>query len=185
VTTPLAFTGSYFGFRAERIIAPTKTNQIERYIPREKTLHNSMPVRVAIGGLLPFGSVFIELYFIMGALWLHQIYYVMGFVLAVLIILSLSCAMVSIVLCYLQLCSEDYRWWWNSFWTSASAGIYLFLYSLWYLTSQLDLVGFLPVVVYLTYMGIISMAFSLYCGSIGLLSSFWFCLKIYDAVKID
>ena len=32
-----------------------------------------------MGGILPFGSVCIELFFIMSALWLHQIYYVMGF----------------------------------------------------------------------------------------------------------
>lgn len=31
---------------------------------------------VALGGILPFGAVCIELFFIMSALWLHQIYYV-------------------------------------------------------------------------------------------------------------
>ena len=121
----------------------------------------------------------------MSALWLHQIYYVMGFLLAVLLILSATCAEVAIVMCYLQLCSEDYKWWWKSFWNCASAGLYLFLYSLWFLTSRLELVGVLPVMVYLTYMGMISVCFGLVCGSIGVLMCFWFNKTIYGALKVD
>merc|ERR1711966_459706 len=75
--------------------------------------------------------------------------------------------------------------WWKSFANCASAGFYLFLYSLWFLTSKLDLVGVLPVVVYLTYMSMISIAFGLMCGTIGYLSCFWFTRSIYGAVKVD
>jgi transmembrane 9 superfamily protein 2/4 len=138
-----------------------------------------------MGGILPFGSVCIELAFIMSALWLHQIYYVMGFLLAVLFILIATCAQVSIVLTYLQLCAEDHRWWWTSFWQCASAGGYLFLYSLWFLSSRLDMVGILPVVIYLTYMGMISICFGLVCGSVGFLAAFAFNRTIYGAVKVD
>ena len=121
----------------------------------------------------------------MSALWLHQIYYMMGFLLAVLLILAATCAEVSVVMTYLQLCAEDHRWWWKSFMNCASAGLYLFLYSLWFLSSRLDLVGVLPVVVYITYMGMISVCFSLFCGSVGVLCSFWFVRKIYGALKVD
>lgn len=105
--------------------------------------------------------------------------------LAVLMILVATCAQVAMVMCYLQLCVEDHRWWWKSFMNCASAGFYLFMYSLWFLTSKLDLVGVLPVVVYLTYMSMISIAFGLMCGTVGYLSCFWFTRKIYGAVKVD
>ena len=36
---------------------------------------------------------------------------------------------ITIVLCYFQLCAEDYRWWWRSFLTAGSSGLYLFAYS--------------------------------------------------------
>merc|ERR1712157_460040 len=127
----------------------------------------------------PFGSVCIELFFIMSALWLHQIYYMMGFLLVVLLILAATCAEVSIVMTYLQLCAEDHHWWWKSFFNCASAGFYLFLYSLWFLASRLDLVGILPVVVYITYMSMISVCFALFCGSVGFISSLWFTRTIY------
>mmetsp|Transcript_28535 Transcript_28535/g.47225 ORF Transcript_28535/g.47225 Transcript_28535/m.47225 type:complete len:734 (-) Transcript_28535:231-2432(-) len=184
VSAPLVFLGSYMGLRAEKFDVPTKTNQIARVVP-ELPWHVHPLVTITLGGILPFGSVCIELAFIMSALWLHQIYYVMGFLLVVLLILGATCAEVAIVMCYLQLCSEDHRWWWKSFWNCASAGGYLLLYALWFLSSRLDLVGVLPVVVYLTYMSMISICFGLFCGAIGVLASFWFNKTIYGAVKVD
>jgi transmembrane 9 superfamily member 2/4 len=185
VSMPLVFVGSVFGFRADKIEVPVKTNQISRVVPPSLPWYATPPLSYLMGGVLPFGSVCIELFFIMSALWLHQIYYVMGFLLAVLLILAATCAQVSIVMDYLQLCSEDYRWWWKSFWNCASAGAYLFLYSLWFLVSRLELVGFLPVLVYLTYMSMISLCFGLFCGSVGFLCAFWFNRTIYGAVKVD
>jgi transmembrane 9 superfamily protein 2/4 len=184
VSAPLVFLGSYFGLRANKVEVPTKTNQIARVVP-QVPWHVQPTVTFFLGGILPFGSVCIELAFIMSALWLHQIYYVMGFLLGVLLILAATCAQVSMVMTYLQLCAEDHRWWWKSFWNCASAGFYLFLYSLWFLVSRLDLVGFLPVVVYLTYMSMIAVCFGVFCGAVGFLSSAWFCKMIYGAVKVD
>jgi transmembrane 9 superfamily protein 2/4 len=184
VSAPLVFIGSFFGYRAEKFTVPTKTNQIARVVP-ELPWYNTPPVSYLLGGILPFGSVCIELFFIMSALWLHQIYYVMGFLLAVLMILAATCAQVAVVMDYLQLCGEDHRWWWKSFFNCASAGIYLFLYSLWFLASRLELVGILPVVVYLTYMSMISVLFGLFCGSMGFMCAFWFNRTIYGALKVD
>jgi transmembrane 9 superfamily protein 2/4 len=184
VSIPLVFVGSYLGFYAKKLEVPTKITNIGRSIPTLPWYANP-PFSVLLGGILPFGSVCIELFFIMSALWLHQIYYVMGFLLAVLLILTVTCAEVAIVMCYLQLCSEDYQWWWKSFWNCASAGFYLFLYSLWFLSSRLDLVGVMPVVVYLTYMSMISVTFGLFCGSIGVVMCFWFNKTIYGALKVD
>jgi len=184
ISTPMVFVGSFFGFRAEKLQVPVKVNQISRYVP-ELPWYASPPASYLLGGVLPFGSVCIELFFIMSALWLHQIYYMMGFLLVVLLILGATCAEVSIVMTYLQLCAEDHRWWWKSFFNCASAGFYLFLYSLWFLASRLDLVGVLPVVVYITYMGMISFCFALFCGSIGVLCSFIFIRNIYGALKVD
>jgi len=121
----------------------------------------------------------------MSALWLHQLYYVMGFLLAVGVVLVATCAQVSIVMCYLQLCAEDYRWWWKSFWNCATGGIYVFLYSIWFLSSRMKMVGLFPVIIYLTYMAMISIFFGIFCGAVGYLSSLWFTRKIYGSLKSD
>jgi len=184
ISAPMVFAGAFIGLKSKAIEVPTKTKQIARVIP-EAPVHMNSLITMLMGGVLPFGSVCIELAFIMSALWLHQLYYVMGFLLAVLCILAATCAHVSIVLCYLQLCAEDHRWWWKSFMNCATAGFYLFLYSLWFLSSRLDLVGVLPVIVYMTYMSMISICFGLVCGSIGFISSFAFTRMIYGQVKVD
>merc|ERR1712157_182674 len=85
------------GFRAPKIEVPTKTNQISRFIP-EAPWHCKLPYSMVLGGILPFGSVCIEMFFILGALWLHQIYYVVGFLLLVILILMISCAEVAIMI---------------------------------------------------------------------------------------
>lgn len=185
VSAPLVLVGAFFGYRAEKVAIPVKTNHIARFVPENQPWYSTPPFSFMLGGMLPFGSVCIELFFIMSALWLHQIYYVMGFLLAVFIILAATCAQVSVVMDYLQLCAEDHRWWWKSFANCASAGVYLFGYALWFLASRLDLVGFLPVVIYLTYMFMISLCFGLFCGSVGFLCAFWFNRQIYGALKVD
>jgi transmembrane 9 superfamily protein 2/4 len=83
VSIPLVFVGSYLGFSAEQVERP---NQNNKDWPSSSNLAMvfSATLFSPLGGILPFGSVCIELFFIMSALWLHQIYYVMGFLLAVL-----------------------------------------------------------------------------------------------------
>jgi len=118
VSVPLTFIGSYFGFSKATYELPCQTHQIPRQIPDQAWFMHPI-ISMVIGGLLPFGAIFIEVFFIMSALWMHTIYYVFGFLLVVLIILIISCAEISIVMCYFQLCGEDYAWWWRSFMTSA------------------------------------------------------------------
>lgn len=184
VSAPLVFIGSYFGFKKEIIEVPVRTNQIARHIPDQVWYTNPF-FSVALGGILPFGAVCIELFFIMSAMWLHQYYFVFGFLFVVLIILVVTCSEITIVMCYFQLCNEDYRWWWRSYLSAGSSGGYLFVYSIWYFVTKLDIKGFVPTVLYFSYMGMISFTFFLVTGSIGFTSCLWFTKKIYGAIKVD
>eukprot|EP00559_Dactyliosolen_fragilissimus_P006143 CAMPEP_0184870438 /NCGR_PEP_ID=MMETSP0580-20130426/37454_1 /TAXON_ID=1118495 /ORGANISM="Dactyliosolen fragilissimus" /LENGTH=611 /DNA_ID=CAMNT_0027372495 /DNA_START=273 /DNA_END=2105 /DNA_ORIENTATION=- len=111
-STPLVFIGSYFGFRADKIEVPTRTNQILRFIPESNQQVKTFRKLAFLSGILPFGAVCVEIYFIMGALWLHQIYFIMSFLLVACLILTATSSTVSMVLTYYQLCHEDHRWWW-------------------------------------------------------------------------
>ena len=59
-----------------------------------------------MGGILPFGAVFIELFFILSAIWGEQYYYLFGFLFLVFLILVITSAEISVVMCYFQLCAE-------------------------------------------------------------------------------
>merc|ERR1719217_366951 len=117
-----------------------------------------------VGGILPFGAVFTELFFIMSSLWQHQFYYLFGFLALVLVILIVTCAEISIALTYFQLTSEDYHWWWRSFFASASSAVYVFLYSILYFSSRLQIDKPVSTMLYFGYMSIISMMFFLLTG---------------------
>mmetsp|Transcript_23725 Transcript_23725/g.35623 ORF Transcript_23725/g.35623 Transcript_23725/m.35623 type:complete len:699 (-) Transcript_23725:230-2326(-) len=190
VSTPLVFVGSYFGFRREKIEVPTKVNQIPRVVPdtSERGIFANVakaPVSCFFGGLLPFGSICIEMFFIMNALWLSQVYYMAGVLCTVFVVLVATSSQVTVVLCYMQLCVEDHRWWIRSFLNAGSTGGYLFGYAIWFLATKLHLVGVLPIIVYLTYMFMISLTFALFLGSIGFLTCLWFNKTIYGALKVD
>ena len=100
---------------------------------------------ILVGGVLPFGAVFIELFFILSSIWLHQYYYVFGFLMLVFVILVITCAEITIVMCYFQLCAEDYNWWWRSFLTAGSSGLYLFLYSMVSIASIASMVSIVSI----------------------------------------
>lgn len=181
---PLAFCGSYFGFKRDALEVPCKYNQIPRQVPEQQWYMHPV-FSILIGGVLPFGAIFIEIYFIMSALWMHQIYYVFGFLFIVLAILMVTCAEITVVLCYFQLCCEDYTWWWRSFLTSGAAGLYLYVYSFMYFFTKLEITNVTSSILYFGYMWLISFAFFLLTGSIGFQACFWFNCQIFGAVKID
>jgi transmembrane 9 superfamily protein 2/4 len=184
ISVPLVFLGAFIGFRQKLSDPPVRTNEIPRQVP-EQSWYMGTPFTMVVGGILPFGAVFIELFFIMSSVWLQRFYYVFGFLALVMAILLITCAEISIVLCYFQLCNEDYNWWWRSFLNSGAAGLYLFGYAFVYFFTQLEMVGFVPCLVYFGYMLIASLVFVLVTGTVGFLASFWFVWKIFEAVKVD
>jgi transmembrane 9 superfamily protein 2/4 len=184
ISVPLVFIGSYLGFKQAAIEDPVRTNKIPRQIPEQPWYMQPM-FSILIGGVLPFGAVFIELFFILTSIWLHQFYYIFGFLFLVFLILLVTCAEITIVLCYFQLCSEDYNWWWRAYLTSGSSAIYLFLYAGFYFFKNLEITKLVSGIMYFGYMGIISYAFFVLTGTIGFYACYWFVRVIYASVKID
>ena len=182
ISVPLVTLGSYFGFKTEEVKHPVRINNIPRSIPPQPWYLHPIPA-IMVGGILPFGAVFIELFFIMSSIWLAQVYFFFGFLYLVLFILSLTCAEISIVMCYFQLCSEDYNWWWRSFLTSGSSAIYLFLYSIVYFATKLEITQPISIILYFGYMAAASWGFFLLTGSIGFVSCLVFVQRIYGAIK--
>jgi len=62
-------------------------------------------------GILPFCTIFIELYFAMNSLWLGYFYYLFGFVFIIALLTVLVTVEMSVLCTYMQLRAEDYRWW--------------------------------------------------------------------------
>merc|ERR1712094_17644 len=135
--------------------------------------------------VLPFGAVFTEMFFIMSSIWQHQFYYLFGFLFLVLIILIVTCSEVSISLAYFQLTAEDWRRWWRSFFVSGSSAGFIFLYSVTYFFSKLQVTKTVTFFIYFGWMSVASLTFMLLTGTVGCVSTFFFVRAIYGSIKID
>ena len=109
-------------------------------------------VVIPVTGILPFGSIFIEMYFVFTSFWNYKFYYVYGFMLLVYIILVIVSICVTIVAIYFTLNAENPHWQWISFFASGSTAGYVFIYSVYYFFMKTNMTGFLQTGFYFGYM---------------------------------
>lgn len=107
VSVPLVFLGAFFGYKQDPIKFPVITSNIPREIPLPQPWYLSLAFTTAVGGILPFGASFVELFFILSSMWMDQYYYVFGFtglVFIILIVTCCQCARPGSLVCW---CSAD------------------------------------------------------------------------------
>ncbi|KRY52197.1 Transmembrane 9 superfamily member 3 [Trichinella britovi] len=167
VVLPLTLIGSVVGRNMSgRPNNPCRVNAVPRPIP-EKKIYLQPWLIIIGGGLLPFGSIFIEVYFIFTSFWAYKVYYVYGFMFLVTILLAAVTMCMTIVCTYVLLNSEDYRWRWTSFLSGASISLYLYLYSIYYFIYKTRMYGFFQTTFYFVYSGLFCIFVGLMCGAIG------------------
>ena len=108
-----------------------------------------------------------------------------GFIMLAFVVLVVVSGQTAVLLCYFHLCSEDYRWWWRSFFSTGTTALYLFLFSLHYFVYKTSITGALSYLLFFGYTGIIVLLFFVMTGTIGFLACLLFVRKIYGIVKID
>ncbi|XP_031553580.1 transmembrane 9 superfamily member 3-like [Actinia tenebrosa] len=185
VILPLNLVGTVLGRNlAGAPDAPCRVNTVPRPIPEKKWFMEPAMI-VCLGGVLPFGSIFIEMYFIFTSFWAYKIYYVFGFMFLVFLILLAVTVCVTIVCTYFLLNAEDYRWQWTAFLSSASTAGYVYMYSFYYFFFKTKMYGLFQTTFYFGYMALFSIGLGIMCGTMGYAGASIFVRKIYSTVKID
>ncbi|KAM6581027.1 hypothetical protein CsatA_004801 [Cannabis sativa] len=185
ISFPLALLGTVVGRNwSGAPNNPCRVKTIPRPIP-EKKWYLTPSVVSLMGGLLPFGSIFIEMYFVFTSFWNYKVYYVYGFMLLVFLILVIVTVCVTIVGTYFLLNAENYHWQWTSFFSAASTAVYVYLYSIYYYYVKTKMSGFFQTSFYFGYTMMFCLGLGILCGAVGYLGSNLFVRRIYRNIKCD
>ncbi|KAI3460687.1 hypothetical protein Pfo_017350 [Paulownia fortunei] len=185
ISFPLALLGTVVGRNwSGTPNNPCRVKTIPRPIP-EKKWYLTPSVISLMGGLLPFGSIFIEMYFVFTSFWNYKVYYVYGFMLLVFVILIIVTICVTIVGTYFLLNAENYHWQWTSFFSAASTALYVYFYSIYYYHVKTKMSGFFQTSFYFGYTLMFCLGLGILCGAVGYLGSNLFVRRIYRNIKCD
>jgi transmembrane 9 superfamily protein 3 len=188
VSVPLCVVGTLAGRHYSSGSAtsfPCRVNAIPRPIPQDVPWYGKPSGLIPLAGLLSFGSIFIELYYILTSFWNYKFYHVYGFLFGVYIILNIVVGMTSIIVVYFCLNAENYHWQWTAFGSGASTSGYVFLYGIYYYIFKTTMHGLLQFCFYFGYMALISVNLGLLCGTLGYAAASFFVRAIFQNVKVD
>jgi len=190
VSVPLCILGALMGRHAKlgdrwAHPFPCSVNAIRRPIPEDTPWYDVPANLITFAGLLSFGSIFIELNYILTSLWSHKFYYVYGFLLGVYAILCLVIKVSTIIVVYFCLNPENYLWQWTEFYPVASTALYVFLYSIYYFVFKTSMHGLVQTSFYFGYMMLISLGMGTLCGTLGHWAANKFVRFFFHNVKVD
>ncbi|EFX03222.1 multispanning membrane protein [Grosmannia clavigera kw1407] len=187
IQVPLVYVGSWYGYvRIGAWEHPTKIHAVPRQIPQQAWYIRDVRT-ILLAGLIPFAVIFIELLFVFQSVWQDKsgYYYVFGFLSVVSTILIVTIAEVTVVTIYIQLCSENYNWWWQSFLVGGGSSVWVFLYCIWYYFAKLHITGFVSSLLFFSHSFIACCVYALLTGTVGFLSAYAFVRRLYGAIKAD
>ncbi|RNF03841.1 endosomal integral membrane protein [Trypanosoma rangeli] len=184
ISLPLTVLGASFSFRQEPLSNPVRVGRLAREIPPQAWA-NSPVFLYTIPPIFPLFAIILELNFVLQALWAGQVYYVFGFLALVFLLWVIITALVTVFHLYYVLCYENHQWWWISFILPGGLGVHVFVYSIYFYATQLAISSFASTLLYFMYMGLLSYAYGLSAGAIGLISGIFFLRKIYGSIKVD
>lgn len=186
VSLPLVAGGTYVGRHLGGKTPPAqRVHEVARPLPKGRAWWMSPAFLTLAGGLLPFGAIFVEVYFVFTSFWNYKFYYVYGFMLLVVVMLLIVVACVSVVTTYLQLNSEDWRWQWLAFASGSSVAVYVFGYAGVYFFFRTYMSGVLQIAYYFGYSALLCLALGITLGSVSYFTASAFVKAIYAGVRLE
>ena len=185
ISFPLVLFGTVVGRNWNGVPdTPCRVKSIPRPIPA-RAWYLTPPAISVLSGALPFGSIFIETYFVFTSIWNYKVYYVYGFFLLVFLILGIVTSCVTVVGTYFLLNAENHKWQWTAFNGAASVALYVYAYSVYYFLFKTKMTGFFQTCFYFGYTAMFCLALGVMCGAVGYVGSNAFVRRIYRNVKVD
>ena len=141
-----------------------------------------------IFGLVPFGIVYVELLYIFNSVWLEKttFYSMHGFLFVTMLSLIVVIAEATILTLYVSLAVyHNLDWKWLCFRVGSLMAWYVFGYLTYYFARVLYVRDFVSVLLYFTYMELVSGLIGLACGLIGVITGWVLINRLFGSVKKD
>ena len=200
---PLGVIGGYYGNSQNNLFArwmardsnyllygyssPT-LSQSTTQIPKPTPFLLTFVPSTLIFGLVPFGIVYVELLYIFNSVWLEKttFYSMHGFLFVTMLSLIVVIAEATILTLYVSLAVyHNLDWKWLCFRVGSLMAWYVFGYLTYYFARVLYVRDFVSVLLYFTYMGLVSGLIGLACGLIGVITGWVLINRLFGSVKKD
>lgn len=188
VSVPLCIVGTLMGRHTKTStdeVFPCRVNAIPRPIPEHVPWYGMPQKIIPFAGLLTFGSIFIELYYVLTSFWNYKVYHVYGFLFGVYFILVLVVSLSTIIVVYFTLSAENYLWQWTAFLSGASTSLYVFIYGVYFFLFRTNMFGLTQTCFYFGYTILLSFFLGAICGTIGYIAGSYFVRSIFGNIKLD
>ncbi|CAI4420897.1 BFP_1a_G0015560.mRNA.1.CDS.1 [Saccharomyces cerevisiae] len=158
------------------------------FVPKSRAKFNPLVYcGIYLCGIFPLLVIYVEMQYVYKSLWLEKttFYYFYGFLFLSIILLCVLTMEISIIGSYLlmRFCFEDKvvrnNWRWKCFEMGFSGGVYMELYSLYYIFAVLNIHGFSSILISICYSLIFNVMCGLGLGALSYLTASWFINKIY------
>jgi transmembrane 9 superfamily protein 2/4 len=184
LTIVLNLAGSVIGLRGQPFELSQKVNQLPRQIPPTSFV-GRIVIPNALSAIFVYASAAANIHLLMVAGWTGTSHHFdFGGMLANLLALVCQAMVCGIVVTFWRLNKEDFRWWWSSYNSGASAAVLFALHSGYFIAcwAPADW-GSVLVFVYLT--AVVGLVFRVIVGAMSFIGSFAFVRVIYNSLKIE
>lgn len=184
IELPLGIIGGYYGNRKQLSLfsAPSIENN-------HRSLWAMDPiVSTLLFGLIPFGIIYVDLTYIFNSVWLEKttFYYMYGFLLLTTVMLIVIIVELAVIGTYLSVSGfKNPAYHWLCFRVGSSVGWYILAYSWFYFFTHLHVRDYVSVLLYITYMALVSAIVCIGCGAIGILTGMVYVNRNFHARKVE
>jgi len=134
-------------------------------------------------GLLPVLSCFINYSYGVAAPILIRSYSLRAYMVASFCLFVLVAAAVSVLMFYRQIRVHNYQWWWSSFASAGSSGVYIFFLSMsWLLLKAESHISSNTMALYSLWFAFLSLGVALMTGFAGVAACIWFNRAMYTTI---
>ena len=175
----MCYYGAFKGYVQKATVVMPRLGKVIRPIPPQP-YHMSIFVIAPVFGFIQFAAIYAEFSYLIDSIFKSHMYAMFSFLLLNFILQVLIISLLSCIQTYMQLCYQNYEWWWRSFIVGASCAIYIALYAIWYLATQMNISDVASDIGFLIYMYVFVGCYIFAAGAISTQASYFFVSRIYS-----